>query len=710
VSGSRSGLRTDIQGLRAVAVLTVIASHAALGPFTGGFVGVDVFFVISGFLITQLLTREVERSGRLSIIGFYARRARRILPAATLVLIATAVASALWLGVVRAPEAFRDIAWAAFFAVNIRLARSGTDYFAQDLPPSPVQHYWSLAVEEQFYLVWPLLMLAVLALSSGRGARRRSGAPHGGFLIAIGTLTAASFVWSLHQTTSDPTGAYFSTLTRAWELGVGALGALWLARRSQRQSVSEPRRALLETAAALGAAAIVYATLAFDDATPFPGWRGAIPVLGSVAILLVGGIATRQTLVGKLLGVAPMRVIGDWSYSLYLWHWPLLIIPVQYLGHPLDLGEKIGVIALTFVLSALTYRLVENPFRSGTWLAPPWRAVAVYPATVILILAVSAGASDYASNNGVGESPPITLGSNWQARFHTPDKAEALVKASVRAARSGHGMPAHLEPELPDVLDSFADVGDCDYEDDSVRTLCPRGDVDSDRTLVLVGNSHARHWIPAFDEIAKTYGYRTYYLVKVQCVGSLVTPDMGATSEPFDGCTDFHQWALDQVASLHPDLVVVSTSPTSRGVYDADGTYFTRRTDVDRIVKQGYVDLLQELRKSAERTVLLADIPYLNRDPVTCLSSPRVTLRSCLLQENDQHASSVRDQVDAAEEAGVDWVPTRQWFCATACPSVTGEYIPYRDSGHMTNEYSAHLAPELATRLRLQHRDDEESE
>ena len=168
----KPGLRADIQGMRAIAVLSVIAAHAQLGPFAGGFVGVDVFFVISGFLITQLLTREVERTGRLSILGFYARRARRILPAATLVLVATAVASALWLGAVQAPTAFADIGWAAFFAVNVRFAGLGTDYFAQDLPPSPVQHFWSLAVEEQFYLVWPLVMVLLLlaARTWGRAA------------------------------------------------------------------------------------------------------------------------------------------------------------------------------------------------------------------------------------------------------------------------------------------------------------------------------------------------------------------------------------------------------------------------------------------------------------------------------------------------------------------------------------------------------------
>ncbi len=718
----KPGLRADIQGMRAIAVLSVIAAHAQLGPFAGGFVGVDVFFVISGFLITQLLTREVERTGRLSILGFYARRARRILPAATLVLVATAVASALWLGAVQAPTAFADIGWAAFFAVNVRFAGLGTDYFAQDLPPSPVQHFWSLAVEEQFYLVWPLVMVLLLlaartwgraasshrvasprpAAGAHRGAGRRRVGRHGGFLVAIGLITVASFCWSVLRTSTDPSPAYFSTLTRAWELGLGALGALWIARRAGRPDARAVPRPAVEATAALGVASILAAVLVFDDATPFPGWRAALPVAGSLALLVSGGLGGRPSLVGRALGVRPLRVVGDWSYSLYLWHWPLLVIPVQYLGHRLDLVEKLGVLALAFVLSALSYRFVENPFRSAAWALPSWRSVAVYPATVALVLASCAGAGAYVARAGHGAGGPIALGDHWRSTYRTKDAAVALVKASVRAARHQHPVPAHLRPRLTDLLGSVADVGACDYDDDSIRTVCPRGDVDADRTIVVVGNSHARHWIPAFDKIAARLGYRMVYLVKVRCVGALVTPERGKVHKPFTDCVDFHDWAIDQVRRLQPDLVVLSTSPTNRGVYDDDGGYHSGRKDVDRLVEQGYRDMLDRLRPLARRTVLLADIPYVDGDPGACLSSRRGNLRSCLMHETDAHVSAVADQVEAAHQAGVEAVPTRQWFCAgKACPSVVGDLVPHRDPGHMTNEYSAHLARELASRLGL---------
>ena len=212
--------RDDIQGLRAIAVLTVIASHASVPFLPGGFVGVDVFFVISGFLISQLLFREVERSGRVSIPGFYARRARRILPAATLVTIATVVASAIWLSAIDLVEVVKDSLWAVFFAANIHFAAVGTDYFAAEEPPSPLQHYWSLSVEEQFYLVWPALLLVLVLVARRRALPKR---------LVFGVLlvvTVASFVWSVVSTSSDPLAAYFSTPARAFELGLGALTAL----------------------------------------------------------------------------------------------------------------------------------------------------------------------------------------------------------------------------------------------------------------------------------------------------------------------------------------------------------------------------------------------------------------------------------------------------------------------------------------------------
>ena len=288
------GFRQDIQGLRALAVLLVILDHARIGPFHGGFIGVDVFFVISGFLITGLLVSEAERTGRASLLGFYARRARRILPAATLVIVATVAASIYFLSAVEANGAIEDALWATFFAANFKFARDGTDYFQNDTPPSPLQHYWSLAVEEQFYLVWPLLVL-LLCLYAAWRARRSAGARSLGPRVRdlgvspLVVIVGISFAYSVSYSTTDPVSAYFSPFTRAWELGIGALVACL----STRLILLKPAvQALLSWG---GLAAVAVAALAFDATTVFPGYAAALPVVGTAA-LLAGGL--RAGLVG----------------------------------------------------------------------------------------------------------------------------------------------------------------------------------------------------------------------------------------------------------------------------------------------------------------------------------------------------------------------------------------------------------------------------
>ena len=381
MTGTSPGVphRDDIQGLRAIAVLTVIASHAGVPFLPGGFVGVDVFFVISGFLISQLLFREVEKSGKVSIPAFYARRARRILPAATLVTIATIVASAIWLSAVDLLAVVKDALWATFFAANIHFAAVGTDYFAQEEPPSPLQHYWSLSVEEQFYLVWPALLLVLVLLARGRGLPRR---------LVFGvllTITVASFAWSVVYTSSDPIAAYFSTTARAWELGLGALAALVATSVAGR--LPGLVRGLLCGA---GLVLIGVACVAYGESTPFPGSAAAVPVVGSALVLLAGATAGPQPLPMRALGVLPMRVVGDWSYSLYLWHWPVLIIAARQVDGDLGFWRTLACVVVVFVLSALTYRLVEQPFRSPVRF-PTGRALALYPAAVAVVVAGAAG-------------------------------------------------------------------------------------------------------------------------------------------------------------------------------------------------------------------------------------------------------------------------------------------------------------------------------
>ena len=707
VGARRTAFRADVQGLRAIAVLTVIAGHAGLSQLPGGFVGVDVFFVISGFLITQLLLREVARSGRVSLRGFYARRARRILPAATVVTLVTLAASTYLLSALDTLEVVRDAVWATLFVANIRFASVGTDYFARDQLPSPLQHYWSLAVEEQFYVVWPLLLL-VCVLLARRLQRRRGETGDAGtsspdtahpdtahvvrvVVVVLALLTAASFAYGVWRTAEDPTAAYFSTPARAWELGIGALAAP-LAPLVAARMPSTARGLLSVT----GIGFIAAACLRYDETSPFPGTAAVLPVVGALLVLVAGaGGHEREPFPIRALGVRPMRVVGDWSYSLYLWHWPLLVIPVGYLGRELTPLEVAGAVLATFVLSGLTYHLVETPFRRARSLRVN-RALVLYPLSLALVAGSAFGAQRYAEwrTGEHGDEPPVTVSELGRAAEGL-DETVALVKASVLAAREGQAVPSDLTPDLVDIRDDRAGLGRCSYETDSLP-LCPRGTAGTpEQTVVVLGNSHGRMWVPAFERVARERDLRTYYLVKVGCPAALVT--VGAESE-YTACTDFREWALEQVAELQPDVVVVATN-VSESLLE-DGAPVTDRATRDRLVRAGFDELFDRLAPIAGRTVLLRDVPELDESPEVCLSTGRPDLGDCLLSPTEDATRVADISVASARARDLAVIDPTPWLCwDSSCPAVIGSTIPYRDTGHLTTEYAAALAGDLDREL-----------
>ncbi|MDQ3484776.1 MAG: acyltransferase [Actinomycetota bacterium] len=696
---SRSAaFRGDIQGMRAVAVLAVIVGHSGLGPFPGGFIGVDVFFVISGFLITGLIVGEALHGDRLSLAGFYGRRARRILPAASLVLVVTVAASLYWLSFLDAIDVAQDALWSALFAANLRFAAQGVDYFALEDSPSPLQHYWSLAVEEQFYVVWPLLVIAALwwirrrDRGDGLSARRTRRLLMG----AIVVLGAASLVWSVLRTPEEPQSAYFSTLTRGWELAAGAAVAIAV------QSGRPPfRRWVAEILGWGGLAAVVVACVVYDIGEQFPGHAALLPVVGTAVLIWSGGgRVVGHTWVSRLLALAPLRTIGDWSYSLYLWHWPLIVIPEVRLDRVLTTGETLVAIAATFVLSFLTFRFVETPFRTGKGWRRPRRSLVLYPASLVLVVPVALGGWAWADRLGSerGDNPAVTI----DAFGIDSASTESLVEASVRASQAGWPIPSDLTPDLLDLSDDIADVGECDYIDPDVRALCPRGDADAAKVMVVTGDSHARAWIPAFEQIAQESGYVTYYLVKPQCTAAFVDPGRLGSGEPWPECEEFHQWVREQVAELRPDLMIVATSPPPSGVYDAAGELLTTRDEVAAELVTGFDDMFSAYEPLTDRLLLLADVPRLPVDPGTCLSQPSALLADCTFPPTEQ-SSLIRDlSVAAADRAGLESVDPAGWLCADGlCPVVIGSTIAWRDRGHISTTRSAELAQPLGEALGL---------
>jgi peptidoglycan/LPS O-acetylase OafA/YrhL len=353
--GSTARFRSDVEGLRAIAVSIVLLYHTHFLRLRGGYVGVDVFFVLSGFLITRLLVDAAssEKTARQVLLQFYARRIRRLLPLSSVVLLVTLWSSYRWLGFLRGNSIARDTRWSSAFLANIHFARIGTDYLGSQSLPSPIQHFWSLAVEEQFYFIWPALVL--LLVRSVRPASRQQTLRY-----AFGGIAALSFIWCVHQTRTNGTWAYFSPATRTWELAVGALVAVESSRFARL-----PRQALV-IVGWLGLALTIASAFVFGKGTPFPGTAAAVPVLGTALVLASGGTGNP---VVSILSIKPLQLVGKISYSLYLWHWPLLIIAEGHQGSALSATYRVLLLVGAVLISVASYHIVENPVRNSKYLS-----------------------------------------------------------------------------------------------------------------------------------------------------------------------------------------------------------------------------------------------------------------------------------------------------------------------------------------------------
>ena len=622
-------------------------------------------------------------------------------------LVGTVVASALFLPVLRTTEVFKDAVWSAFFAANVRFAAVETDYFATDQPVSPLQHYWSLAVEEQFYLVWPVLLLLLALVVRRRGPASPS--VRSLALVVLGAVTAASFAWSLWATYASPASAYFSSLTRAWELGLGSLLALLF---GVAPRVRLPRWAL-EVGAVLGLLAILAAVVRFDEQTAMPGYVALLPVLGAVVLLGVGGLeGGERTGVARMLSTRPARVIGDWSFSLYLWHFPVLRIAGAYWRErTLSPGHLALALGAVVVLSALTYYLVEQPFRRGRWWRLPRVAVALYPASVgalLLALVVSQVWVDRRLGANA-DNPPITAAEYAERVDGVPlseDPALALVEASVLAAQEGRGVPGALVPPLTGIRQDTAPLGECDYRS-GTHDLCPVGDTGAGRSLVVLGDSHARAWTPATNLIAERYGYTAYNLVFTGCPASQAQRLDPETKRAWPECDEFKDWALDTIADLDPELVVVSSAALPKVVVPGGvrAVGFNRPSKFREVQMDGMRRELELLQDLAPTVALVANTPKLPREPGVCLSQGAPDLGACLFEPRPDARRYQRGFERVAGRLGALVVDAEKWFChRQLCPSVVGHYVTMRDSEHMTTAYAETLADPLARELGLEAR------
>ena len=375
VTDYRAEFRPDIQAMRALAVLLVVLYHADIPGVHGGFLGVDVFFVISGFVITNVLLREKASKGTTSIPGFYARRIRRILPAATVVLIATVFATYHWLSYITGAINANDAKYVAAFVGNFRFASLGTQYFTATQPTSTLQQFWSLAVEEQFYLVWPLLFLLITL-----PWKRFSPVPR--LITALTIVIGVSLAWCIIETQQNEVWAFFSPLTRAWELALGAMLAVvgpHLRGRAPRSGV---------ILGAIGLVTVLLCTWIYTTSTLWPGSAVIIPVLATGAIIAGGSLRGPDSF-GRFTTFPPVQWMGNISYSLYLVHWPVIAIATQYALAPLPLRSEIELVLISVALAGLLYYAIENPIRRSRWLSNR-RAVTFIIGTVLIGLSFAA--------------------------------------------------------------------------------------------------------------------------------------------------------------------------------------------------------------------------------------------------------------------------------------------------------------------------------
>lgn len=695
--------RPDIEGLRAVAVLGVVMFHAAVPGVGGGYVGVDVFFVISGFLITGLLWREVSGSGSVRLRKFYGARARRLLPASATVGVITMVASIILLPPLRVPTVLYDGIASALYVGNYWFILDNINYFADSLTPSPFLHYWSLGVEEQFYLVWAPLILGT-AWVTRRFRRNRAPAIASSrrpYLIILGLVTALSFAMSLVITYVVPAMAFFSLATRAWQLAIGGLVAL-TAIHWQRLS---PRLAAIGGWA--GLAMIVVACVWFTPATPFPGTAALLPTLG--AVLVVGsGCAVPVQGCGRLLSASPMRAIGRISYSWYLWHWPMLVLAPAILGHALSLAERIIAALLAAGLAWLTLRYLENPLRFAPKIRDfPWRslglgalatAIAVVVGLGLLkVVPTPVGPGAPAKAVAFTSIPALAAGSDNRAYDAAVAQTVAQVQTALAAALDAKAVPSNLNPPLDNLSGEQRNItyhGCLRTPYESGQPDCVMGDTTSSTSVALIGDSHAAMWMPAFQELATQRHWRLQLMAKEACpiMDVAVGTAFRRLIEAFQFCEQWRAEVLARLKAQPPRLVVVSVF---RGYgYDEAMTGFKAYNPA---WLESLARLVRQLRGIGTQVLVLGPIASPHSNVPICLSGHLDDATACAPSRSTAvNQSGITAEAAATAVGGGQYADLSDLFCTPErCPVIVGNTLIYMDVSHLSTSYSRQLAPAI---------------
>tara|TARA_R110001592_G_scaffold126336_1_gene337515 strand:- start:158706 stop:160673 length:1968 start_codon:yes stop_codon:yes gene_type:complete len=644
---NRKAFQPEIQGLRALAVLLVIYYHSGLPGLPGGYIGVDVFFVISGYLITGLLLNEVDKHGSISLPRFYARRFRRLLPAAALVLLVTTAVA--WL--VYSPLAIKQYSSSAFataiYVSNLWFASLTTDYLAENTDANPLLHTWSLGVEEQFYIVWPLLILLLARSVSGNSLHRR-------MQITFFVIFAASLLGSIALTRINQPWAFFGSPTRAWEFAAGAMVTLWFYNNRQLN------KHIATIVGWSGLGCILVSAVFYTRSTLFPGLAAILPVLGTTLIIASIHTAQKQNL-RKTLSMSAMQQIGNMSYSLYLWHWPVFVY--WHSGsNKITTVDTFLSIALVFLLSWLTLRLLEDPIRFNRRLSEKTANSLIMGLGLTITCALMA------------------LG----VRAISAANLEQPVQKRILAAKY----------DQPIIYDNGCHLNFASTE----PMICYFGDPVGEKLVVLFGDSHAAQWFPALESIALKRNWRLLPMTKSGCPSVTHEPFNRKVGRAYTECTEWRNNVVALIRTHKPHLTILSNS--NRYLNDPG-------LDEGREWQSGLNLTLEQISDVSNNVVILGDTPSLTRDAPDCLShsfwrgiDPYEHCSFSVRNRNQDPIFSA-ETASAKKYQNAEIVDMTEAICnKPRCAVYENGIVKYSDSHHLTGHFSQTLSKELDSRLR----------
>lgn len=635
------GFRPDLEGLRGVAVLLVVACHSGISWCAGGFIGVDIFFVLSGYLITGLLLAEHQATSRIDLPGFFARRARRLLPAALLVFMLTTLTAVALLAPQEVMFTARSAIAAACYISNVFFDRGAADYFAPKADVNPLLHTWSLGVEEQFYLLWPLL---ILTTNSGRKR-----------IIALCAVTAVSFASAVHASTTAPIFAFYELPTRAWEFSTGGLLAI--------APIARPPTAATAIVAGIAGICVILGTAVLaHGGAGFPGWTALLPVAGTLATLYSVARAPGRG-VSTVLSAPPLRFLGARSYSWYLWHWPFVVFTGVVLPS-ITVGGKLIASAAALLAATATYRYIEHPIlrRPSLGTRAPMSLGIAASATVVAV------AASYAL---------MTYSRQQLARD------SQFVEIGAASADTGN---------IPKV---------CWSEGRSYAVkVCELGRTDATRSVVLFGDSHAMQWVTPMRIATELEGWRLVTVVRPGCSASNLNPYR--LSVAADHCREWHSHAIETIIAIRPAAVLMA-SYNGWTIRSDDLAAHTITPDEVRIGTQH--TLAEFSRAGIPVVVVrdtplpTYNIPTcLSRHVGDDLAAKKACDFDASVGLNA--AAFVAEKSAAQGLENVYFLDMNDLICpGTRCPATLRNLIVYRDENHLTGTFAGSLAPMLRARL-----------